>query len=660
MSLLRALIFLCILVTSAIAQEGYVPQHPMDALTPEEITQAVQIMREAKLVSDVTLYPAVTLREMPKADVLTWKPGQPIARQAFIISREKAETSESIIDLDTGKVISHKIMPGVQPMIMDREWLLARKNFMDDPRFKKALERRGYGADNAVFCTPSSSGYFPDEGYANRRILKIPCYDNNEELHPLLARPIEGLMGIVDTDSGEVIYVMDRETVPLPAAPKTYGKDSPALDAPMHRVEISAQEGSNIKLSGNLEVAWNKWSFHVRADKRAGVIVSLAKFNDGESDRLIAYQMNVAEMFVPYMDPNDTWSYRTFLDAGEFGLGYLISSLEPEVDCPPDAIIADLIFPNDVGGTYTRPRALCIFERSTGNPAWRHYSSGSKKVTGMAETELVVRHIPTLGNYDYVIDYVFSPRGSITIRSGATGFDAIKSSKAEDMESESAAADTAYGTLIAPYTIAPNHDHYFSFRLDLDVDGPQNTFVSDSFVPEAIKDSKTRKSLWRAKTELHPVEGPVIVDHMNAGGEVWRLANMNKKTNLKFNPSYWIHGGHSVTSILDPMDPPQQRADFSSHELWISKYNPDELWSAGLYPNLSHGGDGLPQYVKDNQPIVNDDIVLWYTMGFRHLPKPEDFPILPTYWHEVTLSPAYFFDRDPSSKLNPKFASPQE
>ena len=656
MNLLRFLLFLGFLATTALAQDVYVPQHPMDALTPEEITRVVKIMRDAKLASEATLYPAITLQEMPKEKVLAWHRGDAISRQALVVSREKMETSESIVDIGRSLVVSHKVVPGAQPMIMDSEWLLARKNFMADPRFKSALKRRGYGEVNSVFCTPSSAGYFPGEDYGTRRILKVPCFDNNERLHNLLARPIEGLMGVVDTDLGEVIDVIDRDVVALAAVPKAYGKTTPAPDAPQHRVEISAQEGSNIALNGNLEVDWNHWSFHIRADKRAGVIVSLAKFDD----RLIAYEMNISEMFVPYMDPDQTWNYRTFLDAGEFGLGYLMSSLEPEVDCPPDAILVDLTFPDDQGSSYTRPGALCIFERATGDPAWRHYSSGSKKIDGRPEIELVVRHIPTLGNYDYIVDYVFAPRGSITLRVGATGFDAIKSTLAKDMESPTAEGDTAYGTLIAPYTIAPNHDHYFNFRLDLDVDGTHNTLLRDSFIPRAIAGSKTRNSLWQLKTDTVEREGPVEPDHMAAGGEAWRLSNPNRKTQLKYNPSYWVSSGHQATSILDPTDPPQTRASFSSHTLWVTKYKPDELWAAGMFPNLSHGGDGLPKYVEDAEPIANSDVVLWYTMGFRHAPKPEDFPVLPTFWHEMTLRPAYFFDRDPSSKLNPQFASPQE
>jgi primary-amine oxidase len=83
------------------------------------------------------------------------------------------------------------------------------------------------------------------------------------------------------------------------------------------------------------------------------------------------------------------------------------------------------------------------------------------------------------------------------------------------------------------------------------------------------------------------------------------------------------------------------------------------LWSAGLYPNLSQKDDGLPTFVADGEDITNQDIVVWYTMGFRHVTRPEDFPILPTFWHEMTIRPAFFFDRNPSMTFNSGHALPQ-
>mgnify|MGYP000591324819 CR=1 FL=1 len=81
---------------------------------------------------------------------------------------------------------------------------------------------------------------------------------------------------------------------------------------------LSLQRGTRDSVvSGNLNVDWLNWRFHVRPDKRAGMIVSLVQFNDGAIWRDMAYQMNVSEMFVPYMDADYGWYSRTYFDMGE-------------------------------------------------------------------------------------------------------------------------------------------------------------------------------------------------------------------------------------------------------------------------------------------------------------------------------------------------------
>jgi primary-amine oxidase len=645
----RVLIILVLFSTAAMAAPKQGPFHPLDALTPDEITLTVKLLTEAGNANRETVYPAVTLAPASKDAIRSWKKGDNFSRTAFVVLRRNLITYEATVDLSGKKVTSFNAKPGAQPMILDMEWAKAKNAFEADPRFKAALAKRKL---TNVFCTPNSAGTFPGDGLEGKRILKIPCFSRDDKVAPGMVRPVEGLMGIVDSDSGQVLDVIDNGEVALPKMAQGYGDGLPKPGQPTKPITMVAPNGPNIELSGNLNIKWANWTMHARADKRAGVILNLVRFNDGVKTRDVAYQMNIAEMFVPYMDPDPTWSYRTFLDAGEFGLGYLISSLKPSVDCPINAIFVDLTFPNDVGGTYTRPNALCVFERANGDPAWRHYSGGAKTVNGIAQTELVVRHIPTLGNYDYVVDYVFSPQGNITMRVGATGFDAIKSTTVKDMDDPAAAEASKYGALIAPYTVAPNHDHYFSFRLDLDVDGTKNALVRDTIVPSKIADSKTRTSLWTMQTDRYAAEGPISPSHMSAG-ESWRVINPNEKTGLKYNPSYWLESHHQATSVLDQADPPQRRAGFSAYALWATQYAEGEDWAAGLYPNLSTKDEGLPAFVAKKRSINNEDLVIWYTMGFRHAPRPEDFPVLPTFWHEMTLRPSFFFDRDPSMTFNP-------
>ena len=103
----------------------------------------------------------------------------------------------------------------------------------------------------------------------------------------------------------------------------------------------------------------------------------------------------------------------------------------------------------------------------------------SEDLDGRPNVELIVRFVATVGNYDYIFDWVFDNKGQITYRLGASGLDAVKGVKAQSLDDDSAATDTEYGPLIAPGLAGIHHDHFFSVRLDVDIDGTKNRFVRD-------------------------------------------------------------------------------------------------------------------------------------------------------------------------------------
>ena len=83
----------------------------------------------------------------------------------------------------------------------------------------------------------------------------------------------------------------------------------------------------------------------------------------------------------------------------------------------------------------------------------------------------------------------------------------------------------------------------------------------------------------------------------------------------------------------------------------MTAFNPDERYAAGDTPNENPGEPGLPQYIQDNQSLVNTDVVLWLTVGFHHVATAEDFPVLPRETLVFEIRPSNFFDRNPALDL---------
>ena len=55
----------------------------------------------------------------------------------------------------------------------------------------------------------------------------------------------------------------------------------------------------------------------------------------------------------------------------------------------------------------------------------------------------------------------------------------------------------------------------------------------------------------------------------------------------------------------------------------------DERYPAGEYPNQHAGGDGLPRWTAADRSLEDTDVVLWYVFGSHHVPRLEDWPVMP-------------------------------
>ena len=96
-----------------------------------------------------------------------------------------------------------------------------------------------------------------------------------------------------------------------------------------------------------------------------------------------------------------------------------------------------------------------------------------------------------------------------------------------------------------------------------------------------------------------------------------------------------------------------RRAGFIAHQLWVTPYDAKQRYAAGDYPNQHPTGDGLPKYVTADRKLVNTDLVIWYVFGHNHVPRLEDWPVMPVATLGFQLKPDGFFERNPALDLPP-------
>jgi primary-amine oxidase len=623
--------------------------HPLDPLSKAEMADAVKVLREDRKLGDSFRFASCALLEPPKEVVRNHKPGRPVPRQAFLVLLDNATGTayEAVADLKDRKVVRYDALPrGVQPPIMIDEFGECEKAVKESPQLQKALEKRGVKDVDLVMVEPWSAGNYGNEAAEDRgrRLARALCFVRSEKNDNGYARPLDGVVVVVDLGAMKVLRVEDEGVVPLPPEAGNWTR---AYIHPTRKdlkpLKIEQPDGPSFTVEGH-EVRWQKWRFRVGFTPREGLVLHTVSYNDGGKERPVLYRASVCEMVVPYGDPAEQYYRKNAFDIGEYGIGMLANTLVLGCDCLGSIRYFDADLLDSRGRVVTLKNAVCLHEEDAGL-LWKHTDWRTDHSETRRSRRLSVSFVATAGNYEYAFYWYLYQDGTIQCEVKLTG---VMNTTALRPGQKS-----AFGVEVAPRLNAPFHQHILAARLDMSVAGDKNSVYEVNTVGLPHGPDNPHGNAIRAEATLLATEKAAQRDTNAATARFWRIVNPGSHNRLGQPVAYRLVPGENCPAFAQADASVRKRAGFAAHHLWVTPYRAAERYPAGDYPNQNPGGDGLPRWTKDDRPIENTDVVLWYVFAHMHVPRPEDWPVMPVCSIGFHLKPDGFFARNPALDLPP-------
>ncbi|XP_075903546.1 diamine oxidase [copper-containing]-like [Nelusetta ayraudi] len=412
----------------------------------------------------------------------------------------------------------------------------------------------------------------------------------------------------------------------------------------IHGPKFVEPQGHRYRIHQNF-VEYAGWSFAYRVRSSAGLQVFDLRFN-GER---IAYEIGLQEAIAFYAGDTPAAMQTKYLDAG-WAMGTTNFELAPGIDCPEMATFVDLYHYYDTDKPVQYKKALCIFEMNTGIPLRRHFDSnfqgGIKFYAGLENTVLVLRTVATVDNYDYIWDFLFYQNGVVEVKVSTTGYIQTSFFTPNGLN---------YGTKVQKHVLGNIHTHLIHYKVDLDVSGIENSFESVDVKlvnftnPWSPKDLVVQSKLQ--KTE-HKTERSAAFRFGKKFPRYLHFTNPNKKNRWGHQKSYRIQYNSHANSILPRGWQEENGISWARYPLAVTRHKDGEATSSSIYSqnNPWEPVVSFEDYIRNDEDIVNQDLVAWVTVGLLHIPHSEDIPNTATPGTAMGffLRPFNFYDEDPS------------
>jgi len=623
--------------------------HPLDPLTVSELEESVRILAQEKYLGDGVRICSINLIEPAKSFVEQYRQGQPYERKALAVLLDRANRTacEATVDLVSKSIGPVKEFPtGVQPSIMLDEFGECEQVVRRSPLFLEALRKRGVTNPDLVMVEPWSAGMYGTElpEDAGLRRMRALCFVRSEERDNGYARPIDSMVVVVDLYKMEVIRIEEYPVAPLPPEAGNWAREYiPEIRKDLKPVDIVQPEGPSFTVTGNL-VEWQKWKFRVGFTSREGLVLHTISYNDDGAERPVLYRASICEMVVPYGDPREQYYRKNAFDIGEYGLGMLANSLSLGCDCLGVIYYFDFPLVDSRGKISPLKNAVCLHEEDFGI-LWKHtdWRTGQSEVR--RSRRLSVSFIATVGNYEYAYYWYFYQDGSIQCEIKLTGI--------MNTTALAPGEKPVYGMEVAPQLNAPFHQHIFAARLVPSIDGPSNSVMEVNTLSVPKGESNPHGNAFVAEETTFKTEQEAQRRVNSGSARFWRVVNPNKKNRLGRPVGYRLVPGENCPPFVQPDAAVMRRAGFTANHVWVTPYNAAERYAAGDYPNQHPTGDGLPVWTKANRNVDNTEVSLWYVFAHNHVPRPEDWPVMPVAMLGFQFRPDGFFERSAAMDVPP-------
>lgn len=620
--------------------------HPLRTLSASEICDAVSILKKSNKEHENSSFSYIYLEE-PEKKLL--KENTNLERFVKIVGvDQKSNGFEAEINLSKKELLKEeKISNKAGPTYTLAEIFKAIELTMGDKNYQKALEKRGIKDLSLIQIDPWPGGGFVNKNIKNgNRALKAISFLKDSEKDNAYARPIQGLIAHIDLTENRVVEIEDHGVVKVPEAHARYDKDGQeSLRENPKEIVITQPEGVGFSVEDNL-ISWEDWQLRASIDPIEGLALHQVSLNE----RPIFYRAGLSDMVVPYGSSDPLHWWKAVHDGTEYGFGTMTNSLTLGCDCLGEIHYLDAHKLAFDGSVETIENAICIHEEDYG-VQWKHNDSTQMGYNEVRRSRrLVVSSFATIGNYDYGIFWYLYLDGTIQLEIKLTGVVGI-SAYHEDIHK------SGQDFKISPELASPIHQHLFNVRIDWDLDDGDNQLFETNVEPLPINNVNPEGTQFQAISSHLTKESEAQRNIAPEKSRTWKIVNPNKLNKVGSPTSYKILYGNTPTLLSNPDSPPGKRAAFAKHNIWATPFQNEERSGGGRHTVMHSGEGGLEEITAKDRNISECDLVTWLSFGVTHIPRPEDWPVMPVEYCGVHLIPVGFFDQNPTINLPPSCSS---